>query len=151
MEPEALAPLDLVLGAFHSRLRVIEDQTERYVRALANPTVCVLAHPRGRRYGVRLGLSADWATVCEAAAAFDKALEIDAFPDRQDLSVEILELARDAGCRISIGTDAHSVGELQHMDFGLAAAIRAGIPRQRILNFQPVEQVVRWARRIRSL
>jgi putative hydrolase len=84
------------------------------------------------------------------AAARDKALEIDAFPDRQDLNVEILELAREEGCRISIGTDAHSVGELRYMEFGVAAAIRAGIPRERILNFQPVEDVLEWSRAVRT-
>jgi histidinol phosphatase-like PHP family hydrolase len=151
MDPAALARLDLVLGAFHSKLRLTEDQTERYVRALRNPTVCVLAHPRGRRFDVRLGLSADWARVCDEAAAADKALEIDAFPDRQDLNVELLEVARQAGCRISIGTDAHSVAELGHMEFGLAAAIRAAIPRERILNFQPVADVLEWSRLVRDL
>ena len=150
MDPAALARLDLVLGAFHSRLRVMDDQTERYMGGLRNPTVCVLAHPRGRRYDVRLGLQADWPRVVAEAAARDKALEIDAFPDRQDLNVEILELAREVGCRISIGTDAHSVAELRYMEFGVAAAIRAEIPRERILNFQPVEDVLEWSRAIRS-
>jgi histidinol phosphatase-like PHP family hydrolase len=151
MDPAALARLDLVLGAFHSKLRIMDDQTDRYMGALRNPTVTVIAHPRGRRFDVRLGLQADWPRVVEEAAAQDKALEIDAYPDRQDLSVELLELAREAGCRISIGTDAHSVGELRFMEFGLAAAIRAGIPQERILNFQPVEEVLEWSRRIRGV
>ncbi len=149
MDPAALAPLDLVLGAFHSRLRVMDDQTDRYMGALRNPTVTTLAHPRGRRYDVRLGLQGDWPRVVAEAAARDKALEIDAYPDRQDLNVELLELAREEGCRISIGTDAHSVAELRFMEFGVAAAIRAGIPRERILNFQPVEEVVEWSRAVR--
>jgi histidinol phosphatase-like PHP family hydrolase len=149
MDPDALARLDLVLGAFHSKLRLTEDQTERYLAALRNPTIDVLAHPRGRMFGVRLGLQADWARVFEEALAQDVALEIDAHPNRQDLDVELLELVRDVGCRVSIGTDAHSVGELRYMEFGLAAAIRAGIPRERILNFRPVHDVVEWARESR--
>ena len=55
MEPETLAPLDLVLGAFHSKLRVREDQTERYLATLRNPSVHVLAHPQARMYGRRVG------------------------------------------------------------------------------------------------
>ncbi len=151
MDLEALAGLDLVLAAFHSKLRVTEDQTERYLAGLRNPTVNTLAHPRGRRYGVRLGLHADWRRVFEAAVELDKALEIDAFPDRQDLNVELLKLARDLDVRISIGTDAHRTSELSHMEYGLAAAIRAGIPRERILNFQPVEEVLAWSARVRGL
>ncbi len=145
MDIEALRALDLVLGAFHSKLRVTEDQTDRYVAALRNPTLNVLAHPRGRRFGVRLGLQADWQRVFEAAVELDKALEIDAFPDRQDLNVELLEVAREVGVRISIGTDAHSTAELRFMEYGLAAAIRAGIPRERILNYLPRDELLAWA------
>jgi histidinol phosphatase-like PHP family hydrolase len=145
MEPEALARLDLVLGAFHSKLRLTEDQTDRYLAAVRNPTVHVLAHPRCRMFDRRAGLWADWERVFAAAADAGTAVEIDANPYRQDLDVELLTVARGAGVRISIGTDAHSVGELRYMDFGLAAAILAGIPKDRILNFQPVEDVLAWA------
>src|SRR5437879_3904395 len=55
MSPTALARLDLVLGAFHSALRRREDQTARYVAALRNPDVHVLAHPRGRIWNFRTG------------------------------------------------------------------------------------------------
>jgi DNA polymerase (family 10) len=151
MDPDALARLDVVLAAFHSKLRVAEDQTERYLAGLRNPTVNTLAHPRGRRFGVRLGLHADWPKVFEVAAELDKAVEIDAHLDRQDLNVELLQLAREAGVRISIGTDAHRTSELASMEFGLAAAILAGIPRERILNFQPREEVLAWAARVRGL
>ena len=145
MDPEALARLDLVLGAFHSKLRLTEDQTERYLAAVRNPTINVLAHPRCRMFDRRAGLQADWPRVFEAAADAGTAVEIDASPYRQDLDVELLTVARETGVRISIGTDAHSVRELEYMDYGLAAAILAGIPRDRILNFQPVDEVLAWA------
>lgn len=151
MDPQALAKLDVVLAAFHSALRVEEDQTERYLAGVRNPTVNTLAHPRGRRYGVRVGLRADWPRVFAVAAELDRAVEIDAHPDRQDLDVELLALARQAAVRISIGTDAHSTAELRYMEYGLAAAIRAGIPRDRILNFQPAEDVLEWAATTRGL
>ncbi len=147
MEPEALDRLDLVLAAFHSKLRLTEDQTDRYLRALRNPTFHVLAHPRGRVFNRRHGLSADWPRVFEAAAEEGKALEIDAHPSRQDLDSDLLELAREAGLWISIGTDAHLLRELQYVEFGVALAIRAGFPRERILNYQPLESVLAWAGR----
>jgi histidinol phosphatase-like PHP family hydrolase len=146
MDPGALARLDLVLGAFHSKLRVTEDQTDRYLAAVRNPTIHVMAHPRGRRFNVRVGLRADWARVFEEAVERDVALEIDAFPDRQDLDVELLALARDSRVRISIGTDAHATHELGHMEFGVAAAALAGIPPERILNCLPREELLAWAR-----
>ncbi|MBI4260284.1 MAG: hypothetical protein HY658_06920 [Actinobacteria bacterium] len=145
METGSLRSLDVVLGAFHTNLRSDEDQTARYVAALHNPTVHVLAHPRTRKHDRRAGIRADWERVVEAAAATGRALEIDAHPDRQDLDVATLELAREAGCRISIGTDAHSVAELRFMELGLAAAIRAAVPRERILNFMPAGELLAWA------
>jgi putative hydrolase len=145
MAPAVLGRLDLVLGAFHSKLRVREDQTERYLAAVRNRSVHVLAHPRGRRYGVRPGLQADWPRVFAAAAEAGTAVEIDCFPDRQDLDVELVALTNDAGTYVSIGTDAHAPGELASIDLGLAAAVRAGIPRERILNFLDADQVVGWA------
>ena len=144
-DPKVLAPLDVVLAAFHSKLRIEEDQTERYLAALRNPDISVLAHPRGRRYGVRLGLRADWPRVFAAAAEAGIALETDAFPDRQDLDVELLEVARDAGCRISIGSDAHRTDEMRWIDLGLAAAVGAGVPRDRILNYLDPDELVAWA------
>ena len=56
MEPELLRTLDLVLGAFHSKLRLRDDQTERYLAELRNPHIDVLAHPRGRLFNFRIGL-----------------------------------------------------------------------------------------------
>jgi histidinol phosphatase-like PHP family hydrolase len=145
MDPGVLRGLDLVLGAFHSKLRLTEDQTDRYLAAVRNPTVHVLAHPRGRRWGTRPGLRADWPRVFEAAAEAGTALEIDAFPDRQDLQVELLELAREAGVWISMGSDAHRPDELDHLEIGEAAALRAGIPPDRILNLLAADEVVAWA------
>jgi histidinol phosphatase-like PHP family hydrolase len=146
MDPAVLRQLDLVLGAFHSRLRESSDQTERYLAAVRNPTVHVLAHPRGRRFGARRGLRADWPRVFAAAAEVGMALEIDCHPDRQDLEVDLLRLAAETDVWISIGTDAHYPHELAFIEFGMAAAILGGIPRERILNFLDVDRLLAWAR-----
>jgi histidinol phosphatase-like PHP family hydrolase len=150
MDHDALARLDLVLGAFHTKLRETGDRTDRYLAALANPTVHVLAHPRTRKYGRRLGLRADWRRVFAEATRLDKAVEIDASPDRQDLNVELLKLAREEGTRISIGTDAHHPVELGFVELGLAAAAMASIPRERILNFGTVDDVLAWTAALRD-
>lgn len=89
MDSRALRQLDLVLGSFHSALRTKEDQTSRYLTALRNRDVHILGHPRGRIYNFRLGLAADWAGVFAEAARLDKAVEIDSYPDRQDLNVAL--------------------------------------------------------------
>ena len=146
MDEELLDELDVLVAAFHSKLRVKEDQTERYLRAVANPHVHVLAHPRGRRYDVRLGLRADWGRIARAAAERDLALEIDSWPDRQDLDVESLRAVAAAGTRVAIDTDAHSPDEPDFTEFGLAAAVRAGIAMERVVNFLPADELRAWAR-----
>jgi histidinol phosphatase-like PHP family hydrolase len=151
MPPEVLAPLDLVLGAFHSKLRVTEDQTERYVAALREPSVHVLAHPKARMYGRRVGLSADWPRVFAEAADLGKAVEIDATPARQDLSVDLARAAVAAGVRwFSIGSDAHVPVEFEFLPFGLAIAALAGVPREHVLNFLPPAAIVAWAADLRA-
>lgn len=149
MEPESLQPLDLILGSFHSQLRKKEDQTARYIAGVRNPDVNVLGHPRGRQWNFRLGLIADWPKVFDAAAELDKAVEIDAHPNRQDLNRDLLELARESGVRISIGTDAHYKHELHYIEIGLSAAISTGIERDRILNYMSADELIGWARSTR--
>jgi len=144
-----LDQLDIVLGCFHSALRRKDDQTGRYTAALRNRDVHILGHPQGRIYNFRAGLSADWPRVFAAAAELDKALEIDSYPDRQDLRPDLLRLAAEAGCRISIGTDAHGPTQLPFIELGLASALRAGIRRDRILNFLSLEELLNWVREIR--
>lgn len=150
MERSSLERLDVVLGCFHSALRKKENQTERYISALRNPDIQILGHPRGRIYNFRLGLKADWERVFGVAAELDKAVEIDSYPDRQDLSLDLLTLAKKAGCRISLSTDSHDPLQLRFMIYSLAAAIRAGIPKDRILNFMTADQLLGWVGDVRS-
>ncbi len=144
LEPGCLAKLDLVLASFHFPLRLKDDQTGRYLAALRNPVVHILGHPRGRIYNYRAGLSADWSRVFAEASSLDKAVEIDCFPDRQDLNVELLKLARAAGTRVSLGTDAHHPWQLAFIEFGLAAAWQAKLPPERVVNFMTLAEIRRW-------
>jgi histidinol phosphatase-like PHP family hydrolase len=150
MAPDSLVPLDLVLGSFHSKLRGTEDQTDRYLAALRNPHVHVLAHPRGRKFDTRPGLNADWDRVFKEALELDKALEINSYPDRQDLQGELLGLAAEIGIKLSIGTDAHAAFELDFVDLALANAERAGVNRSQIINFKPVDELLAWTASLKS-
>ena len=150
MEPKAMAELDLVLGCFHSALRRTEDQTARYISALRNPHIQILGHPQTRVYNRREGLHCDWSRVFAEGARLDKAVEIDGDPNRQDLRISLLKLARKEGIRISLGTDAHHPDELAYMELSLAAARLAKIPAERIINFMPLEKLTAWVARVRA-
>jgi DNA polymerase (family 10) len=150
MDPAALAELDLVLGAFHTGLRSPVDATERYLAALRNPDVHVLAHPTTRMFDRRVGLVADWARVFAEAARLGKAVEIDATPRRQDLPVDLARIAVAEGVRwFSIGSDAHAAEELVNLPIGFAIAALAGVPRERILNYRTPDEIIAWARGLR--
>jgi histidinol phosphatase-like PHP family hydrolase len=150
MADDALRELDLVLGAFHSKLRSTEDATERYLASIANPRVHVLAHPTARMYGRRPGLVADWPRVFAAAAAEGIAVEIDATPRRQDLNVELATIALEAGVRwFSIGSDAHDAEELEDLPIGMAIASLAGIGRDRVINYLSADEIIAWATDLR--
>jgi putative hydrolase len=151
MDPAVLAELDVVLGAFHSKLRSRDDVTERYLAALRNPDVHVLAHPTTRMFGRRAGLIADWPRVFAEAARLGKAVELDATPRRQDLPVDLARIAAAEGVRwFSMGSDAHYAEELENLPFAMATAILAGVPRDRIIAYRPADEVVAWASELRE-
>jgi len=104
----------------------------------------VLAHPRGRIFNFRPGLRANWGRVFECARERDRAIEIDGYPDRQDIPGELLGLASESGIRISIGSDAHASDQLEFLEFGIAAAYRAGIPDERIINCMTADELLAW-------
>ncbi len=144
MEPEALQTLDLCVGSFHSKLRVKTDQTDRLMGAMRHPEVQIIGHPQGRMFGVRKGVQGEWERVVGEGARYGKAFEINAQPDRQDFNIEMLMMAKEYPVMFSIGTDAHSIPELYNIDLSLAAAITAGIPRERILNFMEPAELLTW-------
>ena len=86
----------------------------------------------------RRACSARWDEVFEAAAELGVALEVDAYPDRQDLDVELLRRAARHDVWIAVDTDSHHPVDLDAMPLGVAALIEAGVPRERVLNtFDP--------------
>jgi histidinol phosphatase-like PHP family hydrolase len=139
-----LRRLEIVLAAPHSKLRGSDDQTLRMVRAVATPGVHILAHPQGRKFGTRPGVTADWDLVFAAAAKLGVAVEIDGDPSRQDLDFALAQRALRAGCLFALDSDAHSVEELGYAETAIAHARLAGIPRTRVINCWSVERLEAW-------
>ena len=147
MEPDELARLEIVVAAPHSALRSKDSQTSRMVRAVTSPQVHVLGHPRGRKYGARPGVTADWDAVFEAAARTGVAIEIDGDPSRQDIDHLLARRALDAGCLFALDSDAHSTPELRYAETAVAHARLAGIPPDRAINCWPLDRLLDWAAR----
>lgn len=147
MEPDELARLEIVVAAPHSALRSKDSQTARMVRAVTSPQVHILGHPRGRKYGARPGVTADWDAVFEAAARAGVAIEIDGDPSRQDIDYLLAKRALAAGCLFALDSDAHSTPELLYAETAIAHARLAGIPPERVINCWPLDRLVDWAAR----
>jgi putative hydrolase len=137
--PDAvLEILDIVIASPHVKLRQDPPaMTERMMRAVTHPHVDVIGHPTGRRPGSREGATYDFEAVFKEAAKNGVALEIDCDPARMDLSPEMARTARDLGCNFVVDADAHAPAEFAYVPMGMWMARRAGIPKDRILNFRP--------------
>lgn len=148
-DPDLLARLDLVVGSVHSELRMAEKpMTRRLVMALANPLLDVLGHPTGRmvtgkRHRPPSTFDAD--VVFAAALRFDKAIEINARPERLDPPKRILRLAVEAGCRFAIDSDSHAPGQLAWLPYGCDRAAACGVPEASVVNAMDAERLLAWA------
>ena len=145
MTGDELALLQLVVAAPHSVLRSLHDQTERMLVAVRTPGVNILGHPRGRMYGSRPGVSADWPRVFKAAAVTGVAIEIDGDPARQDIDYDLARAAVAAGCLFALDSDAHSTGELTYAETAVAHARLAHVPEDRVVNCWPLARLLEWA------
>jgi len=107
---DVLARLDFVVASIHSIFTLApEEQTQRMVRAIANPYVSIIGHPTGRILLGRGGYELDMEAVIDAAAANGVCIEINAHPSRLDLDWHLVRRARDKGIKIPVDPDAHSL------------------------------------------
>jgi putative hydrolase len=146
-EVDLLARLDVVVASVHSKLRMDADpMTTRLVTALANPHADILGHCTGRLVlgKGRPESTFDHELVFAAAAHLDKAIEINCRPERLDPPMRLLRQAVDAGCKVSIDSDAHAVGQLEWQPYGCARAADAGVPLDGVVNSWPVERLLDW-------
>ena len=144
LSDDEAATFDLVLAAPHSRLRRIEDQTDRMLAAVAHPAVRILAHPRGRITGSRAGVIANWDAVFAEAVQHGVAIEIDGDPARQDLDYSLAARALEVGCLFALNSDAHTIDQLSYAETAVAHARLAGIPADRIVNCWPIDRLLAW-------
>ena len=147
-DAELLDRLDLVVGSVHSELRMAEGlMTRRLVTALADPNLDVLGHMTGRMVvgkRKRPPSAFDAEIVFAAAARFDKAIEVNARPERLDPPKRLLRMAVEAGCPITIDSDAHAPGQLAWLPYGCDRAAACGVPVESVVNAWEVDRLLAW-------
>lgn len=140
-----LQSLDYSIAGVHSAHRQEKDKmTKRILDALSNPYVDILAHPTGRILNQRNSYEADWEKIFEFCAHNKKLLEVNAFPDRLDLRDDLIRLAKKAGCKFIIDTDAHEVSQMENMPYGVAVAKRGWLEKEDVVNTWSPDQLFEW-------
>lgn len=142
---EALSLLDMAVAGVHSYFGLDrQTQTQRVVTALEHPTVRVLAHPSGRRIGIRPPLDLDMEAVIDAAVVNGVALEVNGHRDRLDLSAEWIARAASRGAVFAANSDAHRIGELSNITNAVGVLQRAGIEPAQVVNTWSEERFSAW-------
>jgi DNA polymerase (family 10) len=132
---DILSRFDFIVASVHGQFRMErEAQTERLLRAVANPFVTILGHMTGRQLLRRPGYEIDVERVLAACAQYGVAVEINANPWRLDLDWRWHQLGLELGCTFSINPDAHSIAEIDLVRWGVAMARKGGIGADRVLN-----------------
>ena len=145
---EMLAERDWVMGSIHSGFDGPRERlTDRLVAAMENPHVDCIGHPTGRKINRRPPYELDFERVCETAVATGTFLEINAQPDRLDLTDTLARAAVEAGVRIVISTDAHRLHELDNLELGVAQARRGWVTPEQVVNTRTWAEVKKLQKR----
>lgn len=147
LEEAALRELDYVVGSVHSKFNQPErEMTQRIVKAIRSRLIDAVGHPTGRLLGSRESYAVNASKMIEAAAEAGCALEINGSPERMDLSSELAREAAARGAKLVICSDAHHLGQLENIRYGLDIARRGWLGPEQLINTLSTEAFLDWVR-----
>jgi len=142
---DILKELDLVIAAIHSGFKQSSSQlTSRIISAAKNKYVHIIAHPTGRLLGVRDAYEIDLDQILSVCYDNNVALEINAYPQRLDLNDINCKKAKEKKVKLTIGTDAHSLEQLDAMNLGVFTAQRGWLEKNDIINTMSLKVLLKW-------
>jgi len=141
---ECLAKLDVVGAAIHTSMKLSEkEQTVRIIRAMENPHVDIIFHLTGRIINSREPIALDVDEIIKAAKRTGTILEIDAYPVRLDIKAEYVRKCVEAGVKMAIDSDAHSVQHFKFLEHGIAEARRGWAKKEDVVNTRPLQEFMK--------
>ncbi|MBM6617529.1 DNA polymerase/3'-5' exonuclease PolX [Bacillus suaedaesalsae] len=141
-DDELLEEMDLVIASIHSSFSQPRETIMNRLRtALESFHVDIIAHPTGRILGRRDGYDVDVEMLIQLAKETNTALELNANPNRLDLSSHYIQLAQEAGVKIVINTDAHHMAQLEYMGIGVSCAKKGWIRKDSVINCLEIEEL----------
>lgn len=143
-----LEKLDVCGVSIHYKFNLSKtEQTKRIIRAISNPNVDILFHPTCRIIQKREEIQADWDEIIKVAKKTGTVIEIDAYPDRLDFNDELIKKCVDAGVKMSIDSDAHSITHFNVLEYGIGQARRGWAKKEDIINAWPLEKMLKFLKR----
>jgi DNA polymerase (family 10) len=145
---DLLKECEVVIAAIHTGFKQSKEQlTRRIIKACQNKYVHIIAHPTGRLWGTRDAYEIDFEEILKVCKDNNKILEINAFPQRLDLNDINSRRAKEFGVLLAIGTDAHTISQLDTMDLGVSVARRGWLTKEDIINTLTVEELLKTLKR----
>lgn len=145
VDEKALEYVDAVIVSIHSVFSMNEEQmTKRVLQGISHPKAKILAHPTGRLINERSGFQLNWEKIFTFALEHNKALEINAWPERSDLPDSLIRQAIKHNVKMVIDTDSHALDHMDLMRFGVAQARRGWATKDDILNTLGYNEFVAW-------
>jgi DNA polymerase (family 10) len=142
LSDKTLSRLDVVVAAVHYKFDLSRTaQTERIIRAMDDRHMSILAHPTGRLIGEREPYDIDMERIIAAARERGCYLEINAEPERLDLTDVHAQAAKSMGVKVAVSTDAHSIAALDYMRFGIDQARRGWLEAADVINTRPLPEL----------
>jgi histidinol phosphatase-like PHP family hydrolase len=147
-----LEGFDICVASVHSHFdQDRKTMTERFITAAENPYVNIIGHPLTRKLGRRPPVDVDLDALYEVCARTGTALEINASPARMDLPPQDIGTAKDRGVKFSIDSDAHSLGDLNNIPYGVASARLGGLTDDDVINTWSLKRLMEFLRRPAAL
>ncbi|HEX6044826.1 MAG TPA: PHP domain-containing protein [Pyrinomonadaceae bacterium] len=136
---DILEKFDVIVASIHARYKMNgEKMTERIVTAMRQPVFKIWGHALGRLIQRRPPFECDVERILDAIAESNAAIEINGDPYRLDMEPRWVREARKRKIKFLISTDAHSVGAMNNVKFGVAMARRGWVRRGEVLNTLPL-------------
>ena len=130
-----LEQFDVIVASIHSRYKMDSDKmTRRIVTAMRQPVFKIWGHALGRLIQKRPPFDCRVEEILDVIAENRAAVEVNGDPYRLDMEPRWLREARKRKIKFVISVDAHSMGALNNVKFGVGIARRAWIRRGEVLN-----------------
>jgi DNA polymerase (family 10) len=145
IDEKSLNLTDAILVSIHSGFNMGKKTiTDRIIQGLYHPKAKIFSHPTGRLLNERQGYQIDWERLFDFCQKFNKALEINAWPQRLDLPDSQVREAIKYGVKMVIDTDSHATWQMDNMRYGVSVARRGWAQKKDILNTLPYEDFSAW-------